>query len=415
MYYPNLDSVWDLRIVRAKFGVGAVNEVGYDLKKMGVRSVLVVTDKGIQKTGWPDKIKDLVEEQGIKAEIWSNVEPEPSKQSIEKGIEFAKERNTDGFIGLGGGSSIDTMKVINLILTHGGEILDYVAPPLGKGRKVPGKLRPMIAIPTTAGTGSETSPVAVISLPEKRIKVGVSDDECRPHLAILDPQLTITLPPKLTASTGIDALSHAIEAYVTRQFDSKERPENPLKRPAYGGRTPITDMFAEKAIELIARSLRRAVYRGTDLKARSDMLLGSFLAGVAFTNAGLGADHALAMALGGKYHVPHGVACGLFLPEVMRFNIPAEPERFAMIAYLFGENIEGLSVFDSAELSVEAVINLERDIGLPNGLSAIGVKEEDIPEIARDAYKLQRLLIGNPRLISEEDLEKIIRESMILW
>lgn len=415
MFYPELDTVWDLRITRAKFGVGAINEVGCDLKKMGASKVLIVTDEGIMKTGWPDKVGGIVENQGISVEIWSGVEPEPSRQSIERGIEFAKERNIDGFVALGGGSSIDTMKVINLIITHGGEILDYVSPPLGRGKKVPGRLRPMIAIPTTAGTGSETSPVAVIALPEKRIKVGVSDDECRPHLAILDPQLTITLPPKLTASTGIDALSHAVEAYVTIPYNIKHKPENPLKRPAYGGRTPITDIFAEKAIELIARSLRRAVYKGTDLEARADMLLASFLAGVAFTNAGLGADHALAMALGGKYHVPHGVACGLFLPEVMRFNIPAAPERFSMIAYLFGESVEGLSLSEAAELGVEAVIDLERDIGLPNGLSAIGVKEEDIPEIAKDAYKLQRLLVGNPRLVTEKDLEDITRASMVLW
>ncbi|MHA1617457.1 MAG: hydroxyacid-oxoacid transhydrogenase [Candidatus Njordarchaeales archaeon] len=414
MFLPTIDSVWDLRITRAKFGLGAINEIGYDLARMGVKKALIVTDEGLMKTGWPEEVKSIIEEVGIKAEIWAGVEPEPSIESIKNGIDFAKNRDIDGFVGLGGGSSIDTMKVINLITTYGGDIIDYVSPPTGKGKKVPGRLRPMIAVPTTAGTGSETSPVAVIGLPQG-IKVGISDDECRPHLAILDPQLTITLPPKLTASTGIDALSHAIEAYVTRRFDWKERPKTPMERPPYGGKTPITDMFAEKAIELIARYLRRAVYNGRDLEARSNMLLASFLAGVAFTNAGLGADHALAMALGGRYHVPHGIACGLFLPEVMRFNTPAAPERLATIAYFFGENIEGLSFLEAAELAVEAVISLERDIGLPNGLAAIGVKEEDIPEIAADAFKLNRLLVGNPRPVTLEDLENIIRASMHLW
>ena len=409
------DSVWDFRIVRAKFGVGAVEETGYELEKMGVRKALIVTDENMLKTGWPDVVKEVVEKRGITIDIWSGVEPEPSKKSIENGIEYVKGKDIDGFVAVGGGSAIDTMKVINLITTHGGEILDYVAPPTGKGKKIPGPLKPMIAIPTTAGTGSETSPVAVISLPERKIKVGISHDYCRPNLAILDPQLTVTMPPSVTANTGIDALSHAVEAYVTIKYDIKQKPTTPLDRPAYGGRTPLTDLFAEKAIELIGLYLRRAVFKGTDLEARSNMLLASFLAGVAFTNAGLGAVHALAMALGGKFHVPHGTACGLFLPAVMEYNIPAAPERFAFIAHLLGEDIGDTTALRAAYRSVDAVIQLEKDIRLPNGLESIGVTEKDIPEIAADALKLQRLLIGNPRPVTQQDLEKIVKKSMRLW
>jgi len=409
------DTVWDFRVVKAKFGIGAINEIGYELEHMGVKRVLLITDEVILETGWPEKIKEIIEERGLSVAIWTGVEPEPSKESMEKGINFAKNENVDGFVAIGGGSAIDTMKVINLITTYGGDILDYVAPPTGKGKKVPGPLRPMIAVPTTAGTGSETSPVSVISLPEKRIKVGISNDLCRPNLAILDPQLTVTMPPSVTASTGIDALSHAVEAYVTIRYDVKSKPQTPVDRPAYGGRNQLTDIFAEKAIELVGLYLRRAVYKGTDLEARSGMLLASFLAGVAFTNAGLGADHALAMALGGKFHVPHGVACGLFLPAVMEFNIPAAPERFALIAHLLGEDVSGLTTYDAAYESVEAVIKLEQDIGLPNGLEEIGVREEHIKEIVADAMKLQRLLRGNPRIVKQEDLEHIVRRSMKLW
>ena len=410
MSYP--DSVWDLKVVRAKFGVGAVDELGYEVKAFGAENVLIITDEGVARAGLVQRVTASLEAQRINFEVWDGVEPEPSLSSMREAINFAKTLRVDLFIALGGGSSIDTAKVTNLVLTHGGDILDYIAPPYGGGKKIPAPCRPLIAIPTTAGTGSETSSAAIISLPDKKFKAGIVNDYLRPSLALLDPLLTTTMPPRVTAHTGMDALTHAIEAYTVRSYDAKPKPETPAERPIYGGANPFTDLLAAKAIEFIGGSLREAVYHGWNLEARSNMLLASFLAGVAFSNAGLGAVHAAAFPVGGRFHIPHGLACALLLPAVMEYNLPSNYMKFAEIAALLGENVEGMDVREAAELSIEAVKNLERDIGIPSGLSEVGITKEDIPELAEEAIKVRRMLIGNPRPITKEDMEKIYENAL---
>ncbi|MFB0567144.1 MAG: hydroxyacid-oxoacid transhydrogenase [Candidatus Bathyarchaeia archaeon] len=409
------DTVWEFKLTRYKFGLDAVREIGYDMKGCGGSRVLLITDKGVAKAGLSDKAASHLKEQDIDVEVWDGVEPEPSAKSIEAGIEWAKDKKFNSFVSVGGGSSIDSAKVINLILSHGGKILDYVAPPTGKGKTVPAPLKPHIAVPTTAGTGSETSPACVISLPEKMIKVGISHAYCRPDLAIIDPLLHVGMPPKVTADSGMDALAHAIESYVTRRFDRKPRPKSPLERPVYGGGTLVTDIFAEKAIELIGKYLRRAVYNGHDIEARSGMALAATLAGIAFTNAGLTAVHAMAYPVGGKFHTSHGETNAVLLPAVMEFLLPVAPEKFARIAELMGENVEGLSLYEVAKKSVNAVVELMRDINSPNGLSAFGVKDGDLPRMAEDTLKIKRLLAGNPRPLTREDLEKLFRRALEYW
>jgi len=409
------DTVWEFKLTRYKFGLDAVREIGYDVKGCGGSRVLLVTDKGVAKAGLSDKVASHLKEQGIDVEVWDGVEPEPSAKSIEAGIEWAKAKNFDSLVSVGGGSSIDSAKVINLILSHGGKILDYVAPPTGRGKPVPAPLKPHIAVPTTAGTGSETSPACVISLPEKMIKVGISHAYCRPDLAIVDPLLHVGMPPKVTADSGMDALAHAIESYVTRRFDRKPRPKTPLERPVYGGGTLVTDIFAEKAIELIGKYLRRAVYSGYDIEARSGMALAATLAGIAFTNAGLTAVHAMAYPVGGKFHTSHGETNAVLLPAVMEFLLPTAPEKFARIAELMGEGVEGLPLYEAAKKSVEAVIWLMKDVNSPNGLSAFGVKEKDLLGMAKDTLKIKRLLAGNPRPVTKEDLENLFRRALKYW
>jgi len=411
MDLPN-DSVWDFGVTRAKFGIGAADEVGYDAKALGMKKVLLVTDSIIMKTGIVDRVLRSLEEQKIEVHVWDQAEPEPSLGSMLKCIEYAKKVEPDGFISVGGGSVMDTAKVTDLIITHGGEVLEYVAPPTGGGKHPPGPLKPHIAIPTTSGTGSETSPAAVISLPEKKIKVGVSHIFLRPTLAVLDPRMTVTCPPRVTASAGMDALSHAIGSYTTRRFNQKPRPRTPPERPAYGGGTPLTDLFASEAIKLVGKYLRRAVYHGIDIEARAGMQLASFYAAVAFTNTGVLPDHAMAYPVGGQYHTPHGLTVAVLLPAVMEFCLPSSYERFAKIAEFLGEDVQGLSVVEAAYRSVEAVKRLEKDIGIPNGLEALGVKEEDIPRLAKDTLKIQRLLAGSPRPVTEEDLVKIFKAAM---
>jgi len=409
------DTVWEFKLTRYKFGLDAVREIGYDVKGCGGSRALLVTDKGVAKAGPSDKVAFHLKEQGINFEVWDGVEPEPSAKSIEEGIEWAKDKNFDSFISVGGGSSIDTAKAINLILSHGGKILDYVAPPTGKGKPVLAPLKPHIAVPTTAGTGSETSPVCVISLPEKMIKVGISHAYCRPDMAIVDPLLHAGMPPKVTADSGMDALAHAIESYVTRRFDRKPRPKTPLERPVYGGGTPVTDIFAEKAVELISKYLRRAVYNGYDIEARNGMALAAILAGIAFTNAGLTVVHAMAYPVGGKFHTSHGETNAALLPAVMEFFLPTAPEKFARIAELMGESVEGIPLYEAAKKSVDAVVDLMKDIDSPNGLSAFGVKQEDFPTMAEDTIKIKRLLAGNPRPVTKGDLENLFRRALKYW
>lgn len=410
-----VDTVWEFKLTRYKFGLGAAREIGYDIRSLGGSRILLVTDKGVAKAGLPNQVISQLKEQRLNVEVWDGVEPEPSAKSIEAGIEWAEEKVFDSFISVGGGSSIDSAKVINLILSHGGRILDYVAPPTGRGKVVPTPLKPHIAVPTTAGTGSETSPACVISLPEKMFKVGISHAYCRPDLAIVDPLLHVGMPSKVTVDSGMDALAHAIESYVTRRFDRKPKPKTPLERPIYGGGTPVTDVFAEKAIELIGKYLRRAVRNGRDIEARSGMALAATLAAIAFTNAGLTAVHAMAYPVGGQFHTSHGETNAVLLPAVMEFLIPAAPKKIARIAELMGESVEGLSLDEAARKSVSAVIDLMKKINSPNGLSAFGVKEADLPIMVEGTLKIERLLAGNPRPVTREDLENLFRRALKYW
>ena len=409
------DTAWQFAMSNIKFGLGVASEIGYDLKKLGIENCLIVTDSVMVKIGLVDKIVQPIKEQNISVTIWDKVEPEPSLKSMQDCIDEFKDSNFDGFVAFGGGSVIDSAKVIALVLTHGGKILDYMPAPFGEGKKIPGPFKPLIAVPTTSGTGSETSPSSVITFPEKLVKGALFCG--RPTLGILDPLLTVTMPPSVTAATGMDALVHAIEAYFVRPYTTRPKPTTPPERPVFTGSTELTDIFAEKAIELIGKYLRLAVNNGNNLEARSGMLLASFLAGAAFTNAGVCTVHAMAYPVGGQWHTPHGITNAVILPAVVEFNIPGAPERFAHIAQLLGENVQGLSVIEAAQKSVNAIIQLSKDIGMPYGLEAppFNVKEEDIARLAADTFKIQRLLYLNPVPITENDLNKMFRRAMRNW
>jgi alcohol dehydrogenase class IV len=409
--YP-FDTVWAFNLTKSRFGAGAAWEIGYEAKALGAKRVLVVTDQGVAKAGLVDKVVDPLKAEKIKVEVWDRSEPEPSRESIEEAIKSVDGKRVDLYIGLGGGSSIDTAKIVNLVGSHGGKILDYVAPPTGGGKRVPGKCKPLIAVPTTAGTGSETSPSAVVSFNDIQLKAGISSNHLRPDLAVLDPLLTVTMPARITAHTGMDALTHAVECYTTRRFDEKPKPGTPADRPDYGGGTPLTDLLAGEAVRLVGLHLRKAVYQGRSLEARSGMLLASFIAGGAFTNAGVGGVHAAAYPVGGRYHTPHGLTNAVLLPAVMEYNLSSDYGRFADIAEMLGADIDGLSDAEAAEASAEEVLRLSRDVGIPGGLAELGVKKEAIPSLASDCMKVQRLLVGNPRPITEADMARIYERAM---
>jgi len=400
--------VWSFCIPQIiKFGEGAVEEIGYEVKRLKAKRALLVTDPGIVKAGICEKVENILRVSQIEVEVWDKVEPEPSIEVFRNCYNFAKDKEFEVIIGLGGGSSMDVGKAVSMFLKYGGKPLDYIAPPTGKGKKYPGPGIPMIAVPTTSGTGSEVSPAAVISLPDKKLKVGISDNYQRPDVAIVDPLLTVNMPPGVTAASGMDALSHAIEAYTTRRYDQRPKLSTPEERPVYNGATPFTDIFAIESIKLVSKYLRRAVNNGYDIEARRGMSLASLLAGISFTNAGLTAVHAMALAFGGEFSTAHGVTIALLLPYVIQFNAAADPLRFAHIARLMGENVEGLSVKEAANKAALAVRELALDIGIPKNLEEFGCKEKDAPRLAKETLKIQRLLVGNPRKLRVEDLEEI--------
>ena len=407
------DTLWEFSSAgKIKFGYGAAEEVGFEARRLGGSKILVVTDEGIVKVGLVEEVKDKLESEGLKTEVFDEVEPDPPIEIFERCLRFTQRGNYNLIVGLGGGSPMDVAKVVAALSIQGGEILDYVAPPTGKGKAILSERLPVIAIPTTSGTGSEVSPVAVITLPREELKVGVSSNYLRPDVALVDPKMTVTLPPKVTASTGMDALAHAIEAYTTRRFDCRPKPKRPEERPVYTGGNLLTDAIAATSIKLVAKYLRRAYNNGYDLEARRGMSMASLLAGLAFTNAGLTAIHAMAMAMGAKYHIPHGVANAILLAHVMEFNATSNFERFADIARFMGEKVEGLSPREAAMKSVEAVKALAKDINIPQNLSAFGVKKEDVSTLSKDSMKIQRLMSCNPRRITISDLEVIFKKAL---
>jgi alcohol dehydrogenase len=367
-------------------GIGAHKELGTRIKTLGAKKPLIVTDKGISKTGLTQQIADLVrKDAGVEPVIYDETIPNPTDKNVHDGVEVYKKNGCDMIISLGGGSPHDCGKGIGLVVANGGSIKDYEG--VDKSTK---PMPPFIAINTTAGTASEMTRFCIITDTSRKVKMAIVDWRVTPTIAINDPLLMAGMPPGLTASTGMDALTHAVEAYVSTIA------------------TPITDACAIKAIELVSKNLRAAVANGGDLIARDSMAYAEFLAGMAFNNASLGHVHAMAHQLGGFYDLPHGICNAILLPHVERFNMIAKLDRFADIAKAMGENIEGLSTRDAAEKAIDAIKTLSKDIGIPTGLSALGVKEKDLRTMAENAQK-DACGLTNPRCPSLEDVINIYK------
>jgi alcohol dehydrogenase len=366
------------------FGIGTIGCTGAEVKKHGGKRVLVVVDPGFAKTGHLKKVSDALEKEGLPFILFDAVEPEPRFEVADRCGDRAKKERCDFVLGVGGGSAMDTAKAAAILATNQGRARDYQG--LGK---VPKPGLPKGMVPTTAGTGSEVTFTAVFINEEERRKAGINSPHLYPEVAILDPELTIALPPAVTASTGMDALTHAIESYTSKIA------------------SPMSEMFSLGAIDLIGKSLRQAVDRGSDLQARSNMLLGSLLAGIGLANAGVGAAHSLAYPLGGVFHISHGVANALLLPAVMEYNAFHSLEKFAKIAERMSQRVEGLPMREAAVLAVEAVKRLAQDIQVPQRLSDLGIPRSALPEMAEEAMKVARPLENNPRAVSLEEAIRI--------
>ncbi|SEW32493.1 hydroxyacid-oxoacid transhydrogenase [Natrinema salifodinae] len=420
------ETVWHVRMPEIRVGRGAVAELGAQLDDLGVESNargLIVTDETLVEIGHAGRVADRVEDAGFDVDVYDGSEREPSIEAVEECISFVREEmgedGYDFYLGLGGGSCLDTAKTTRAIVANGGSILDYVAEPTGSGEPLTESGPPLVLLPTTAGTGSEISPVAILSVAEKEIKEGISSNNVRADAAVLDPTLTTSLPPALTAKTAMDALGHAIEGYTTHRYDELLRPENPADRPVYAGRTGFTELFSEKAIDLLSSNVRRAVNNGDDLDAREAMLKGALYGAIAGLTAGASLCHAMAYPVGNKYHTYHGETIAVLTPaSTLGYNVASDPERFAAIADLLGANTDGLAARNAADRAREEFVRLQRDVNvLPSGLHELaGVTEDEIDWLAeRTVETQQRLLRCNPRPVTKDDVAAVFRDSLHNW
>lgn len=369
-------------------GSGSIAQIGIEAKKLGATKVLIITDKVINQTGLINKITAPLEQEGLEYGIIDEVIPEPPFENLEQMAAQIQGKGFDLFIGVGGGSALDVTKVLAIMMTNKGDVRDLVGI-----EKVEEPGVPFILAPTTAGTGSEVTFNAIFLDTRDMVKKGIVSKYLLPQVAIVDAELTLTAPASVTAASGMDALVHAVEGYTSVNA------------------TEVSDSLALHSIKLISQSLRTAVYNGNELKAREDMAMGSLLAGMSFANAGVGAVHALAYPLGGKFHVPHGVSNALLLPYVMRFNVIANLTKFSEIAKAMGENVDGLSLREAADKAVKALAKLAQDVGIPRSLKDVGVTEADIHEMAVNASGISRLLGNNPRRLTLNDIEQIYRDA----
>ncbi len=368
---------------KIEYGIGVVERLAEIIKALNAESLLVVTDKGIRNSGLLERISNLLDANKLAHNIFDNVEPNPKDYNVQEGAEMAKRLNPDCLVTVGGGSPIDCAKAIAVVARQGGAARDYVGPD-----KIGGDVLPLIAIPTTAGTGSEVTFSSVITDSKEKYKFSIKDSKIAPKVALVDPEMTLTMPPGLTAATGMDALTHAIEGFTANAAE------------------PIADSAALYAIELITAYLRAAVSDGSNLEARAGMLLGSVLAGIAFSHSDVAAVHCVAEALGGKYDAAHGVCNAVVLPAVMEYNLDYCKDRYARIAAAMGLSYE--NVEEGARQAVKAVQKLASDVYLPE-FGSLGVQEKDFEELALNSFK-NGSNIDNPRPMTKDDYMNLFRQ-----
>ncbi|WP_306514455.1 hydroxyacid-oxoacid transhydrogenase [Janibacter hoylei] len=423
------EAVFTYAAPRLKFGPGAVSEIGHDVAGLGARSALVVTDARLAATGHPERVAEALRSAGLRAEVHDSAAVEPSDASLAAAVERAKGAAPfDAVVAVGGGSSIDTAKAVSLLLTNPGELMDYVNAPVGGGRAPEQPVLPLVAVPTTTGTGAESTTVCVLDVLAAKVKTGISHERLRPVLAVVDPELTATQPPGVTASAGMDILCHALESWTARPYTSYEH-KTPEQRVPYCGSNPISDLYAEKAMRLLAGAFRGAV--AGEERARTDMALAATFAGMGFGNAGVHVPHANAYPVAGRVHdlgsafrpdgydveeamVPHGMAVASTAPAAFAMTFAADPQRHLTAAAWLDP--QGLDADVPEPERLSAVLRrLMRDIGQPSGLAEIGYAEGDVDGIVSGTMQQQRLLATAPRVVTEEDLAGVVRASMHHW
>jgi hydroxyacid-oxoacid transhydrogenase len=423
-----VETIFTMDTSSIKFGPGATREVGYDMAALGTKRVLVVTDPNLTNNEAVAIALDSLRAAGIDGTLFDQVRVEPTAQSFQEAIKFAVGGGFDGYVAVGGGSSIDTAKAANLYSTYPADFLAYVNPPVGEGRPVPGRLKPLIALPTTAGTGSETTGVAIFDYEELHAKTGIAHRALRPVMGIIDPDNTRTMPKMVAACTGLDVLSHAIESLTALPYNQRPAAESPRLRPAYQGANPISTIWASRAIEMVAKNLVTAVNDPEDDEARSEMLLAAAIAGIGFGNAGVRLPHGMSYPVAGMVRafrpqgyavdhplVPHGMAVIVNAPAVFRFTAPTNPELHLYAARLMGVDVAGAGPDDAGELVAGALVEMMRKTGMPNGLADLGYTPDDVDQLVAGTLPQHRVTKLSPRPASACDLRQLFLDSMRCW
>jgi hydroxyacid-oxoacid transhydrogenase len=425
---PTLETGFTMDTSSIKFGPGITRELGFEMARLGASRVMLVTDVRVAQLPPVAVALESLRRAGIDAVVYDGVRVEPTDGSFKDAIRFASEGRFDSFVAVGGGSSIDTAKAANLYTTHPADLLEYVNAPIGNGTPVPGPLKPLIAVPTTAGTGSETTGVAIFDLEEMRAKTGIAHRSLRPAMGIVDPDNTETLTALVAACSGFDVLCHGLESYTALPYSERAAAADPAYRPAYQGANPISDVWAERAIEMTGANIRRAVLDPADGEARSQMLLAASFAGVGFGNAGVHLCHGMSYPVSGNVRgfvpsgypqewpiIPHGMSVILNAPAVFRFTASASPQRHLSAARLMGADVRGAGLEDAGEILSGAIIDLLRDLNIPNGLAALGYSTDDVPALVEGTLPQRRVLDISPRPVDQDSLATLFRDSMTLW
>jgi hydroxyacid-oxoacid transhydrogenase len=424
---PGGERVFEVDASRVKYGSGSLSEAGYEARAVGIVRVALFTDATLARLEHVATVREALREAGCDVAVYDAVRIEPTDASFADAIAFATDGGFDGYVSVGGGSVIDTCKAANLYSTHPAELLAYVNAPVGDGKPVPGPLRPHIACPTTCGTGSEVTGIAIFDLLERKVKTGIASRRLRPTLAIVDPDCTRTLPGVVVACSGFDVLSHALESYTALPFTSRAKSEAGA-RPMSQGANPFSDMACVEALRILGEHIVRAVEDALDGEARERMAYAATLAGIGFGNAGVHAPHAMSYAVAGLVRefrpagypqdeplVPHGMAVIVNAPAAFRFTASAGPERHLHAAELLGADVRGATPDDSGEVLARRIERLMRAAGMPNGVGGVGFADADVPALAAGAFLQRRLLANAPRPLDEGDLARLFHDALRYW
>jgi len=422
------DTTFEIDTSRLKYGSGALREVGADARALGMTRIALVTDPGVARLPYVADVAAALRAAGCDVAIYAEANVEPSDRSFAAATAFARDGNFDGYVSVGGGSAIDTAKAASLYATHPADFDAYVNAPLGRGRAVPGPLRPHIACPTTSGTGAEVTGIAIFDYLEHRAKTGIVSRALRPTLAIVDPDVTATLPRTVVACSGFDVLSHALESFTARPYTQRERPATPEGRPTSQGANPFSDMACREAMRILGAHIVRAVTDPHDAEARERMMFAATLAGIGFGNAGVHVPHAMSYAVAGLVRayrapdypqwepiVPHGMAVVVNAPAVFRFTAEANPLRHLEAARLLGADVNGVAPYDAGDVLARRIEALMRATGMPSGTGEIGFSADDVPALRRGAVAQRRLLANAPRAVGADELDSLFAATLAYW